>query len=348
MKRFITFGKILRIEDQIESVKDRYLSNNEPMPTIEMTGTEKIHGTNSSFSYNEVDGYWFQGRKRIITILKDNALCALWMEKRKAVFIDIIKTLAKEHDVNLNTHTISFYGEYAGSNLTPFCAVLGLDILFMAFKYAKVSPIDAPDEDDEHSESNYWITTNAHDAVSERIFNITNFPMVKMLVDFNDSTDDIVDQFSGLILETEASSKVGEQFGVQGNVGEGYVFDYIDNGRISRFKVKGKGHKKANPNKIKVQRVRKEMSDKDHEKLVLFVHEFGATDGRLEQFILELKNEHGKLEMKHLGKYIQLVLNDVKDEEESRIEGVGVSWTAISKAIASNSSTYFISELKSK
>jgi len=166
MKRFINMGSIPGFRDVVKNLQHqvRYdgldedgnpIYTDRKMPIIKVQATEKIHGTNAGFSYNNIDKEWVQSRKNIITIEKDNAGCALFMQSKKEYLIELIKNIAYKNDVNLDKKGIILYGEFAGGNIQRNSCVSGLGKMFFIFKYCKVYEIE-PNEETE----NYWVETN--------------------------------------------------------------------------------------------------------------------------------------------------------------------------------------------
>ena len=169
-KRFITYGSIDQFRTIIKNVQHqaRYKEWDEvnqvpiydssiKMPKITCTGSEKIHGTNAGFSYNEIDKEWYQSRKNIITPEKDNAACAFFMEDRKELLINVVKNLANSNNINLDKQGIVIFGEWAGGNIQKKSALSGLDKRFIIFQYAKVYNIVQELDDKGEEISNYWI-----------------------------------------------------------------------------------------------------------------------------------------------------------------------------------------------
>jgi len=172
MKRFITMGSIEQFSTVIKNVKRtaQFVSYNEEtkevtvdrdakMPVITATGSEKIHGTNAGFSYNEIDGEWYQSRKNIITPEKDNAGCAFFLNSKKDIFIETIKKIAEINDIDLNIKGIVLFGEWAGGNIQKKSALTGLNKKFIVFQYAKVYNIEQTLDKNSEEEANYWIET---------------------------------------------------------------------------------------------------------------------------------------------------------------------------------------------
>ena len=128
-----------------------------PKPVVVFSITTKIHGTNAGVCYSEPDGIWCQSRENVITVEKDNMGFAWFIEQNKETVISIIKELAKENNINLNTHIISVYGEWIGKGIQKNVAISELGKRFVIFEHFKVSPIE-PQEDNE-SEKAKWFKT---------------------------------------------------------------------------------------------------------------------------------------------------------------------------------------------
>jgi len=172
MKRFITFGSIDQYNTVVKNVKrtaqfvaydeetkEVTVDRDAKLPVIVATGSEKIHGTNAGFSYNEIDGEWYQSRKNIITPEKDNAGCAFFLSSKKDIFIETIKKIAEINNIDLNVKGIVLFGEWAGGNIQKKSALTGLNKKFIVFQYAKVYNIVPTLNNKGEEEANYWIET---------------------------------------------------------------------------------------------------------------------------------------------------------------------------------------------
>ena len=60
-----------------------------PKPVITFKGTVKLHGTNAGVSFNNIGRLWAQSRENIITVEKDNAGFAFFVESNKEIFEQI-------------------------------------------------------------------------------------------------------------------------------------------------------------------------------------------------------------------------------------------------------------------
>jgi hypothetical protein len=214
------------------------------MPVVHAFATEKTHGTNASCCFSEPDGFWVQSRTSIITVDNDNAQCAMHAMKNQSAWTEIIKDLAKEHNIDLNTNIITVFYEFCGQGIQKRTAVEGLEKMAIIFKYFRVSPVEPSDADDTiEPAGTLWLETRAAGVPVQnpegRIWNVQTFPTYDFVLDFNDPRaaleymDDIVKN------KIELSSPVGEYFGVTGNVGEGIVVTFSFKDKTYTFKVKG-------------------------------------------------------------------------------------------------------------
>lgn len=209
-----------------------------------------VHNSNAGICFSEADGIWAQSRENIITVEKDNAGFAFFVEQNKNVFISIIEDLAKIHNIDLNKNIISLYGEWAGGNIQKNSALSGCEKQFIIFQAFKVSPLE-PSEDEKaiwfetcrevtliESTQKLWI-----DSTENKIFNIMNFKNWSFEIDFN-SPEKSINDIIKLVQEViEPSSPLGKEFGKDENVGEGVVCTYLsDDGALIQFKVKGEKH----------------------------------------------------------------------------------------------------------
>lgn len=328
MKRLIDFGEILQYRNIIHNIKrmTEYKGQDEndeaifcseeeiknlEYPIIEAIGTEKIHGTNLCVSYSNLDGLWVQSRKNIITPENDNAGSAFFVNKTKEAWIKIIKDLAQYYEINLNENIISVYSEFAGGKIQKKSALTSLDKRAMIFQHFKVSPI----EPDENIRSEWYKTSICTENVKSpenNIFNIMDFPKQRITLDFN-HPEIAKEEMEKMIKEIEKSSKVGEQFGIKGNTGEGFVFTFVYKDTLHRFKVKGEKHsnQKTRVKKIKTKEETLEET-LEEQKRINFVNKYACVSWRLEQAIQEVNDtlNGGVPDIKKMGDVIKWVIKD--------------------------------------
>ena len=314
MKRFINFGSIKHFRNIITDIthmtryegKDGIIYNNNTLPVLQVTGSEKIHGTNAAVCYSDVDGFWVQGKDNIITPEHDNAGCAFVAENKKDVWIHLIKELAKLHNIDLNKNIISVYYEWCGGNIQKKSAVSGLNKMAIIFAHFKVSP-----SDNSTDTNAYWLDTSKDIiAIEHGIRNIKEFPMYELDIDFEKAAE-AMDKMSNLVEILEVNSPVGQKLGKEFNIGEGIVFTVLYKDVLLRWKVKGEAHHKT---KVKTLTP----VDNEVEQLKINIAQQVTPAWRLEQIwinIFGFENEKAELSMLSIGLFLKALMNDIIKEE---------------------------------
>jgi hypothetical protein len=123
-----------------------------PLPILNYRGTVKLHGTNGGVSYDNIRGLNVQSRENIITPQKDNAGFATFVYSKRMVWVDLIKQLAKEYDVDLDSNTIIVFCEWVGKGIQSKVGISKMDKSVFIFSNAKVVPFD-------ENMSPYWVKT---------------------------------------------------------------------------------------------------------------------------------------------------------------------------------------------
>lgn len=360
MKRMIKFPSIEQYRNIVKDVghKTAYCGKDEngepifdylrPKPTLTFTATEKIHGTNAAVCYNNIDGLWVQSRTNIITVEKDNMVCAWFVEQNKESWIWIIDTLAKEHDIDLDNYTISVYFEFCGGNIQKNSAVSGLDKRAIIFQHFKVSSIENTEESSKWYETYEWVEPIISNGVGDveykwishkesNIFNIMDFPTYEFSIDFNNpekSQNDLIKLVEEVI---EPNSPVGKQFGIDGNIGEGIVCSYLDGNELLIFKVKGEKHSA----KSKVKTLKPVDAEK-LEKIDKCVEDI-THDWRFEQALTEIfgSDYENTLDRKRIGEYLKWVASDTIKEESDIIAEYGFEPKEVMSKVQQKAKQYF-------
>ena len=362
MKRFISSGSIGQFRQTIRDVQhmSRYQGQDEngevifdrgaKLPILTFIGSEKIHGTQASVCYSIPDGIWYQSRKNIITPENDNMGCAFQADINHAQWKGIIHKLADEYEINLEQNIITIFYEWAGGNIQKKSALSGLNKSSIIFQYFKVSPNDKIEDDSD--EKAYWLETkfqqfkkldcpyNWADAKADNIWNIMDFPYQRIDIDF-ERPDISQNQMIEMVEELEKSSRVGEQFGIDGNIGEGYVFSCMIDGSLMRFKVKGEEHSKGT-GKVKTL---KPVNEEFENKKITFVNDYACTESRLQQMWTELVHENGEVTVKMTGDFLRKVVNDVIKEESDIIAKEGLEPKIINGMISKVARGFFMTKL---
>ena len=373
-KRMISMGSIEQFRTIVKNVQRQaqytgaidedgnpILNKGAKAPTVIATASEKIHGTNASVCFSNSDGFWVQSRKNIITPEKDNAGCAFAQMANKDAWMEIINSLANEYEINLDRNIITIYFEWCGGNIQKNACVSGLDKMAIIFRHFKVSPIE-PQTGDEQETAATWYetkyTTYIHSNEGEKhwvsnkeknIYNVMDFPTVSLTIDFN-RPDLAQNEMVKLTEEVEKHSGIAKTFDKPENIGEGWVWTFVDNrGNLNRWKTKGLLHSKGS-GKVKTL---KPVDSVLEQKKIDFVNEIACTEGRLNQMWTEIvhsvhNGDASLMEMKDIKKYLELVFRDVIKEESDLMVEQALEPKQINGMISKIAVSYFKSRLDSE
>jgi hypothetical protein len=334
MKRFISYGSIGQLRNVVDDLD--YISS--IRPTVNAQATEKVHGTNASVCFNEVDGLWVQSRKNIITLFSDNGKCAAFVETTVGTWFKMIQQLASDYKIDLMESTIVVYFEWAGGNIQKNSALSTLDKRAMLFPHFKVVKIDGSPNDDGYEYCQWF--ENTIDYAEENIFPLSECKTWNMELDFSD-LNKIDEMFNKLINDIEGDSPLGNTFGVKGNIAEGVVVTFTYNDELFRFKVKGERHTASKVKTLTPEEACAEQVKVDFVNLV-------CTAGRLEQAwqgIFGIENEIQNPNIKCIAEFMKAVNADVIKEESDMLVEMGLTMKDVSRIIGKQASKWFITEL---
>lgn len=337
---FVSFPKITLIKQIVQNVNHtaHYVGQDEndeaiydhskTNPTLKFSGTVKNHGTNAGVSYNRVNGIWAQSRNGNITIEKDNAGFAMFVERNKEVFAEMFKQY--EHLIKDDTTIITIFGEWAGGNIQKGVAINGLEKFFAIFG-VKVSLA---------TDNRYWVPVNDykelknHDA---RIYNTQEFQTWEIEIDFNNverSIQTLIDYTD----EVEKQCPVGKYFGNDG-IGEGIVWlhESEEFGTI-RFKVKGQKHSSSKVKKTVAMDPEVLQSIED------FL-DYAVTENRLNQGIESVFTQVGEeIDIKKMGSFLKWIATDIFAEEKDAIVASGLEMKHLGKYISTKARIWFLAK----
>ena len=322
MKKMIKFPSIEQFRTIIATVLrqfnyvgldengDAIYDTTKAKPTLTFKGTVKLHGTNAAVSYNTTGGLWAQSRENIITIEKDNAGFAFFVESNKDKFLDLMLLVAEKEDINRNNNTITIYGEWCGGNIQKGVGITNLPKSFFIFG-VKVSPI-VTDEEELKANPAYWVDYSYLRAPEVNIFNIDDYPTWTIDIDFN-MPQLVQNKLSELTIAVEDECPVAKAFGFSG-IGEGIVWSTTLNGNVHRFKVKGEKHSSSKVKTLAAVDVEK------LENIQSFV-EYAVTESRFKQALENVFPNDEPIQNQKLGDVIRWVVNDVvKEEMDTMVE----------------------------
>lgn len=292
-----------------------------PKPVIRFKYTTKIHGSNDGVSYNNIAGFWIQSRENIITIANDNAGFAFFVESNKEVFMALIKQVAEKENIDLDTNTITIYGEWAGKGVQGGVGVSKIPKSSFTFG-VKVSPIPLTIMTEEESviwqkeKPSYWVDYTYLRSNENRIYNIDDFGVGYIDIDFNMpqlSQNELI----RITVDIENECPVAKHFGFPNEIGEGIVLVGEHNGQRYLFKSKGEKHSSS---KVKT------LNSVDVEQLNSIVEfiEYTVTENRFNQALQNVFPNDAPHDIKKLGDVIRWVVNDIIKEEMDTMVAAGL------------------------
>lgn len=296
-------------------------------PVLTFKGTVKLHGTNAGVSYNYIDGIYAQSRENIITSAKDNAGFAFFVETHTNQFINLMNRLVMNNDLNLNTHTLTIFGEWVGKGIQKGVAISTLDKSFFIFG-AKVS-------DQANEQSSYWIEIAGIRSPTDRIYNIEDYQTYSVVIDFNMPQliqNDLID----MTLAVENECPVGKSFGSIGT-GEGIVFSCEYNGVVYRFKSKGEKHSASKVKTLNSVDVDKLNSIQE------FVN-YAVTESRFEQGI-QIVYGDDPADIKKIADLMRWFINDIIKEESDTMAQNGLEPKEVGKYVSNKVRGMFFEHL---
>jgi hypothetical protein len=368
MKRLVKFNSIEKYDDvvwdlshmvrftgELDSKNNPIYDTTIKLPTLTFVCSEKIHGTNAGVSYSNSHGFWVQSKERILEVNNDNQSCAKIATENQDVWMDLINSLAKEYNIDLDTKIITIYYEWAGGSITGKSALSGLPKSSIIFQHFKVSALE-PTYDVNMRETDFiWLETKVKsnnfnnkwiDSIEHNIYNIMNSKYWEITVDFNKAEENF-EQFQTLVNEViEPISPLGKLLGKENNVGEGIVGVLEFNGVLFRMKVKGSKHIKGKAKPLPP--VDKELENKK----ITFVNDYCCTISRLDQAFNEVfdinsieftsKKMNAK---KKTGDFIRWILDDVKKEEQRTLKKFNLTFDDVHKYITKSAQIWFFATL---
>jgi hypothetical protein len=212
-RKMITFPEIGQFRQIIKLVTDntRYSGKDEngdaiydgskKLPKLTFTGTVKLHGTNAGVTLTKDGDLYAQSRENVITIEKDNAGFAFFVESNKKVFKNLFSTL----DIR-DADYLTIFGEWAGGNIQKSVAINGLPKMFVIFA-VKLSY-------DDEAKVNYFLTDNETKHLKNPdtlIFNVLDFETYSIDVDF-ENPQMAQNKLIELTMAVEGECPVGKYF----------------------------------------------------------------------------------------------------------------------------------------
>lgn len=319
MRDVIKFGSIGQFRNFIKTMQ--YLG----WRKINLIGTVKIHGTNSSVGLDLKDNsLFYQSRNMVLSLDDDNYDFAKYIEDNKSEFLKIFDEI--KNKINTEKYdSIIIYGELAGKGIQNKVAVSQIDRFFAPFSVVGVNK-DTVDELD--------VKLSINESI--RFYPVETFGVYNVQLDL-DNVHLAQQEIKDLTISIENECPVGKYFGVSGT-GEGIVF--TDETKQYSFKSKGEKHSVS---KVKV------IADVDIEKInkIKDFVDYSVTENRLNQGIEYLKEMNKELDISNMGDFLRWLANDVLKEEQDVIteNGLDNDLKAMMKSVSSKGRTWFMDKI---
>lgn len=299
------------------------------MPTLQLQGTVKIHGTNGGVTVTRDEDLHVQSRNRILTENSDNAGFFKFVDS--CTYFDITRQNLCNQYSHLNIFTI--YGEWCGGNIQKGVGVSGMEPVFIIFSVKgreteESDPVHIPLEDVE----------SAHD---QGIFLVTDFDQYSYELDL--SSQESIEGLEAITLKVEECCPVAKKLNPEGNlIGEGVVWTTNYSGKWFKFKHKGTKHARGGGSKKVV------VSNNYTPEQVTAVEEFCKEALKVDRLMqgLEYLSEMGlDTTPKNTGQYIKWVMQDIHKEMQPELASLEktheITWKAISKQLISSVKDYY-------
>jgi hypothetical protein len=316
-----SFTHINQFRNVISDVNHFYDGKEKPIITFE--ATIKLHGSNAGVCYDGTN-MWVQSRKNVITVEKDNAGFASFVESHKEWFEIILKDLYKEG------YVVSLYGEWCGKGIQKGVAINELSKRFVLFAVKYTSVVDEADH--------YYVKPKVSFPAND-VYNIWDFKTWTIDIDFK-NPGYAQNQIVEWVTEVEKECPFAKEFGISG-IGEGIVFSAFgeDNHRRFIFKAKGEKHSAS-----KVKTIAKIDPEKMYS-INEFV-DYSVTENRLNQAIEQVFTiTSEELSIKKMGDFLRWIVNDINREEADTMSSNELEPKDVNKYISTKARVWFMEYL---
>jgi hypothetical protein len=316
MKKFSSIEQFRHVVKSVQLYFERTGRPSE-VPTLHFTGTTKLHGTNAGIRRSTSGKIQAQSREQIISPTCDNYGFAAFVESLPN------KELNELFDKIGGCQDTTIYGEWIGKGIQDTVAACELErqwVIVGAWVNEEYVPNNVAWRIDEFN-----------------IFNILDIDTYKIIIDFK-NPGDAIEELEALTKRVEEQCPWSYSFGVKG-IGEGIVWTCDERPYDSDlwFKTKGSKHSGKNKDKKKIATVDPQKVE-NIEKCIDII----LTEGRLNQGLEHLKENHLDFEMKNMGKYLKWVGQDTQKEEMDTVEANDLEWKDVAKLVTTRAKKFFM------
>lgn len=287
-----------------------------PKPTLQFTGTVKLHGTNGGvcihLATNVIDAL---SKERVLTLEQDNhGFCAWTRSTSGAAAIAQLRAAMERVWTKPGAASFHIFGEWCGPTVNSKTAVGQISDRWFAIAAMVTDEAGVEHWLDLVDVSKAFREDGAE--VPQDLGFICDFKTWKIDIDFNDPAASL-ELLEKLTLEVETACPVATALGNPG-LGEGIVLVCQDPkyGRIV-FKTKGDKHKGTKGPLVNI--APEVLAGRE-----AFVDAV-LTESRLEQGFDVIKTRHGKVTLDTMGEFLQWIGIDVLKEESDTLAASGLS-----------------------
>jgi hypothetical protein len=326
-------------------------------PSLQFTGTVKIHGSNGGIGWDGVsDVLSPQSRKHSITVEEDNAGFARFVDAHTAAIKKLFLAAIPDLPETSAMRTAYMFGEWCGKGIQKGVGISEVDKMFVVFGIQTSEPNPEAEAEAEADAGDagpitQWLDQATIERIDmatlnpEHIFHIYQFPTWTKTITFKQPELSVTQNELQVLTEAvEKECPVAAHFGVSG-IGEGIVwtsrFLSPRNKQMHnvRFKVKGEKHSAT---KVKT------LASADVAKMTGIVEfvEYAVTDNRLQQGYDELFTAPGKTATnKDIGTFVRWVSGDVLKEESDTMATNKLTPKDIGKQMSNKARLWFLQQL---
>jgi len=310
-----------------KAIREQAEYDNLPYPTINFSGTVKLHGVNAAVVQLPDGTRYAQSRNKIITPEDDHMGFAKYVVEHKHSFDVLFNAIQHPKE------TVIVFGEFAGKGIQKNIGISKLPKSFYAFE------IESHIEDTSPTTTEPWLNPElnlpAYNAIQ-------SFYYKSIAIDFSKSLEELTTLLAPYTQEVEDCCPVAAHYLPDDTnlIGEGVVWKAMFNDKVIRFKVKGDKHSKASrvPKQPFTPEELANTANYDRVARQLFSPE------RCQQAIFEIygPNWEQDISYKELGTYLKWVLEDTWKEEYDILEEAKLTTKQVSKPLSRLARTYFI------
>ena len=312
-------------------------------PTIRFQGTVKLHGTNAGIRLTGVGQKPVAlARGRVLSINSDNYGFAMFLESVPQEVFDRLYTNLVSEDSRGRPLTV--FGEWCGSGVQGGVALSQTKKHFVIFAAAFDNDEVDPNVPEEHQMKLKYVPFDSELHFNDHnIYNIGQIPKYFIDIDFSKGNhDDLVESLTKLVEEVETECPWAKQmFGVSG-VGEGLVFERVDEQGNNYWTFKIKGEKHA----VRQGRDRNRVVAIDVEKVenVSQCVDIILTENRMQQMV---DDNQFSFDPKNIGPFLKAVCVDCVKEEIDVVVENGLEWDDVQKVVQTRARNWFLSKSRS-